>query len=112
MKRNSIYAILLLCAFYACSSSDDDAQKDAGEHRRRDQAGKLHIRQVKGGIDARGDGRHLVVAVVADELRGKEQRGHEKDKMFTLSIHSCSSQESRGEMYALPRKDAEAKRAQ
>ena len=28
MKRNSIYAILLLCAFYACSSSDDDAQKD------------------------------------------------------------------------------------
>lgn len=28
MKRYSIFAILLLCAFYACSGSDDDAQKD------------------------------------------------------------------------------------
>ena len=26
MKRKSIFAILLLCAFYACSSSDDDTQ--------------------------------------------------------------------------------------
>ena len=70
--------------------ADDDAQEDAGEHRRRDEAGELHIRQMEGGIDAGGDRRDLVVAVVADELRREEQRGDEKYKVFTFLRHGAS----------------------
>ena len=70
--------------------ADENAQEDAGEHRRGDEAGKLHVRQVKGGVDARGDGRHLIVAVVADELRGEEQRRDEKYKVFTFLRHGAS----------------------